>query len=94
MCDKCRKKRGESSRHQRINLLYKSYRLLEQKDWHDTGKVAVCSCGYATFSGDSLNEANSRSGGKWVMQCVGCRRLYILPKDKWEPVEVDLLHSH
>lgn len=88
MCDNCRTKRGDLSKYQRNILPYRSYWLIEQKNWHDTGKIAVCSCGSSAFSADSLHEANSQSGGKWVMQCVGCKRLYILPKDKWEQVEI------
>ncbi len=88
MCDNCRMKRGDFSGYQRTILQDKSYRLVEQKSWHDNGKVALCSCNCAAFYGESVGKANSASGGKWIAQCVGCKRLYILPLDKWEMVEI------
>lgn len=90
MCDNCVEKRGDFSRYQTKTFPYnpRSYFLIEIENWHDTGKRAMCPCNCIAFYGESVGKANSASGGKWIVQCVGCKRIYFLPLDKWEMVEI------
>ena len=90
MCYRCVERREDLSDYTEKRLPLKSFHLFERSvDFHDTGKLLACSvCVATTFCGNWVYEANSSSGGKWIVQCCTCGRLHVLPFKEWDPAPV------
>lgn len=87
MCYKCVENRGDLSHYQEKVLPFRYYCLVGRKDWHDSKDVAVCECGSKIFCA-AINESNMSDGGKWIMQCSGCKSMHVLSFREWEAIDM------
>lgn len=94
MCLKCNEDRKDFSSYKGKRLPLRLFRLVEVErspQFHDTKNYLECSsCGASAFRGNAVHEHNSSSGGKWIVQCLACGWLHILPFREWEALQFEL----